>query len=93
MLYMIHCIDKPDHLQVRLAHREAHLNYVASFADRIFAAGPLMSEDDGMQGSVLIMEFDDLREAETFSANDPYVLGGVFERVHISRWKKTLPAD
>lgn len=92
MLYMIHCTDKPDHLQVRLENRDAHLAYISGFGGQLFAAGPLLSEDEQMQGSVLIMDFESLAEAEAFCANDPYQQAGLFAHVQIARWKKVLPA-
>lgn len=93
MLYLIHCIDKPGHLQTRLDNREAHLAYVSEHAEQIHAAGPLISEEEAMRGSVLIMDFPDRAAADTFCANDPYQLAGLFAQVHISRWKKVLPAE
>jgi len=33
MLFVIDCVDKPEHLAIRLAHREAHLTYVRGFLD------------------------------------------------------------
>jgi len=43
-----------------------------------------------MTGSVLIIDFDSLDEAQAFCARDPYVRAGLFDHVSISRWKKVL---
>lgn len=91
MLFHIHCLDKPGHLQVRLDNREAHIAYAKALGDRLFAAGPLLDHQESMVGSVLIIDFDSMDEAETFCANDPYAKAGLFEQVSISRWKKALP--
>lgn len=93
MVYLIHCLDKPDHLQVRLDNRDAHLAYLDHYAPQVIAAGPLISDEEVMQGSVLIMDFPDRAAVEAFCAEDPYQLAGLFERVHISRWKQVLPAQ
>jgi uncharacterized protein YciI len=91
MLYAIHCLDKDNAGALRLANREAHLAYVGEFADRIFAAGPLLDDHEGMVGSLLIMDFADRSAAENFAANDPYRKAGLFASVSVMSWKKLLP--
>jgi uncharacterized protein YciI len=92
MLYVIDCTDKTGHLQTRLDNREAHLSYLAGFSEQLLMAGPFLSEAGDMIGSMLIMEFATLQDAESFSANDPYQLAGLFSEVAIRPWRKTLPA-
>ena len=92
MLYHIHCQDKANSLQIRLDTRDAHLSYIDGLGDRLFAAGPLLSSDNEMVGSVLIIDFDDDAAAEAFCEQDPYVKAGLFEQVTVTRWRKTLPA-
>ena len=92
MLFVISCSDKPNHLAVRMATREAHLEYAAGFAEQILMAGPYLDDKGDMVGSMLIMDFPDMAAAESFSASDPYVRAGLFERVSIRRWKKLIPA-
>lgn len=93
MLYVIKCVDKPDHLQVRLDNRPAHVDYLKSYGEKLFAAGPTLSEeDDQMNGSVVILDLENLAEAQDFCDNDPYAKAGLFESVSISKWKKVLPA-
>ncbi|MDV7340844.1 YciI family protein [Terasakiella sp. A23] len=93
MLYVIKCVDKPDHLQVRLDNRPAHVDYLKSYGEKLFAAGPtLAEEDDNMNGSVVILDLENLAEAQDFCDNDPYAKAGLFESVSISKWKKVLPA-
>ncbi|WP_135081568.1 YciI family protein [Terasakiella sp. SH-1] len=94
MLYVIKCVDKADHLQVRLDNRAAHVEYLKSYGEKVFAAGPTLGEeDDQMNGSVVILDLENRTEAEKFCANDPYAAAGLFESVTISKWKKVLPAD
>ena len=92
MLYVIDCTDKVGHLQTRLDNRDAHLNYLTSFSEQLVMAGPFLSETGDMIGSMLIMDFDTLQDAELFCANDPYQLAGLFSEVAIRPWRKTLPA-
>lgn len=91
MYYVIRCIDKPGSLHIRQANRPAHLEYIKSFTAQLFAAGPILDEDDNMCGSVLILDLPGKIEAEAFAAGDPYAKAGLFSQVSIDRWKKLLP--
>ncbi|MCK4621550.1 MAG: YciI family protein [Desulfuromonadales bacterium] len=91
MLYVIHCFDKQDHLQVRMENRPAHVDYLKSFADQLYAAGPTLDAEENMNGSVVILDLETRAEAEAFAANDPYAKAGLFEKVIIQPWKKVLP--
>jgi len=91
MLYLIHAFDKPDHLQVRMDNRPAHVEYLKGFGDKLQAAGPTLDAAGNMNGSLVILEFAELGEAEAFAANDPYAKAGLFDRVIIQPWKKVLP--
>ncbi len=91
MLYLIHCFDKNDHLQVRMDNRPAHVDYLKSFGEQLHAAGPTLDAAGSMNGSLVILEFAALSEAESFAANDPYAKAGLFEKVIIQPWKKVLP--
>ena len=94
MHFVIYCLDKPDHLQVRMDSRPAHVEYLKAHADKIVAAGPMLTDDgEGMTGSTLLMEFNDRTEAEDWAANDPYAKAGLFASVDIRAWKKVFPAD
>jgi uncharacterized protein len=91
MLFVIHCRDKKDHLPMRQKNRPDHVEYLKSFGDRLFAAGPLLNDDEQMCGSVVVVDVADKTAAEDFAANDPYAKAGLFEQVTIDRWNKVLP--
>lgn len=92
MLYMFHCTDKAGAAQVRADNRAAHLAYLESHGDRIFVAGPLLSDDgQGMVGSLLIVECADEAAAKDFAANDPYAKAGLFQNVEIRAWRRVFP--
>tara|TARA_R110002050_G_scaffold102235_1_gene210728 strand:- start:435 stop:719 length:285 start_codon:yes stop_codon:yes gene_type:complete len=94
MHFVIYCLDKADHAHVRAENRPAHVEFLKAHADKIVAAGPLLSDDgEGMIGSTLILEFDDRAEAESWAAADPYAKAGLFQSVDIRPWKKVFPAD
>jgi uncharacterized protein YciI len=93
MHFVIACTDKADHLNVRMDNRPDHVAYLKSHADKIVAAGPTLGDSaEQMTGSVLIMEFDTLADAEDWAKNDPYAIAGLFQDVSIKPWKKVFPA-
>ena len=94
MIYVITCVDKPDHGAVRKENRTAHLAYLRDAGDTLFAAGPTLTDDaSSVTGSVIMVDLPDKQAAETFAANDPYAKAGLFESVTIKAWKKVFPED
>ncbi|OYW83932.1 MAG: hypothetical protein B7X53_18195 [Hyphomonas sp. 34-62-18] len=88
-LYCLHCLDnETDGAERRAATRPAHLEWVATLGETCRMAGPLLSEDGRMIGSVFLMVAEDAAAARALNAADPYTKAGVFGRVHISetRW-------
>ncbi len=66
MLFIIHALDKPDHLELRKTNQPAHVEYVKSGNVKLVLAGPI------------------------FAADDPYNKAGLFERVDVNAWRKTV---
>ena len=92
MLFVFFCTDKPNHGQVRADNRQAHLDYLSGFADRVILAGPTLGEDGAsMTGSVLVLDFPTGGDADAFAANDPYSKAGLFDLVVIRPFKKVFP--
>ncbi len=93
MHFVITCIDKPGQPELRQANRPDHIDYLGQHTGQIVAAGPTLGDADAPNGSVLIMEFNDLTAAQAFADGDPYSKAGVFESVSIAPWKKVFPKD
>ncbi len=89
-IFAIHCVDKPNSLELRLATREAHLAYMGGFREQLRLGGPMLDEAGDMAGSMILLEMETLAEAQAFAASDPYNQAGLFERVHISAFRPTL---
>lgn len=94
MLFVIHALDKPGALPVRLAHYEAHKAYLASMEGngiRTVMSGPLV-EDDGqtMKGSMFVLEVADRAAAESFNRNDPFHRAGIWQQVTITAYIKRV---
>lgn len=94
MLFVIHCLDKPDHTHVRAEARPAHIEYSKANRANLYIGGPTLDDAfEGMTGSLMIVDFPDRAGAEAFSANDPYTLAGLFESVTIQPWKEVFPPN
>lgn len=88
-LFAIICTDKAEALQTRLDTREAHLAYIKS-TGIVTQAGPFLSDDRQMCGSLIILDAADRAAAEDWAANDPYAKAGLFAKVRIEEWKKVI---
>jgi uncharacterized protein len=92
MLFTFSCFDKPEAVGVRAAHRDSHLAFLGELGDRLFLAGPFLSEDgSAMVGSLIIIDCEDMAAARTLAARDPYAKAGLFSSVAIRPWRKVLP--
>ncbi len=92
MQYVLYCLDKTGHSQIRADNRNAHLDYLKTFESAIFAAGPLLDDaGTSMIGSLLVMDFPDRAAVDRFLAGDPYGKAGLFASVRVSPWRKTVP--
>lgn len=90
MLFALMCLDKPNALEVRMGAREAHLAYVRERLDQVKLAGPLLDDEGGMAGSLLILDVADRAAAEAFNAQDPYTLAGLWGSVEIRAFKASI---
>ncbi len=91
MLFVIHMLDKPGSLQVRLDNRPAHKEYVAAIAHRLAFAGPLLDEQGAMTGSVIVIEFEDRQALLQWLAGEPYTLLGLYADVQVHGTKSYWP--
>ena len=84
--------DKPDSLKVRMATREAHLDYLRGAGDKLLMAGPTLTDDGETPiGSLLIVEAETLDAAKAFAAGDPYAQAGLFQSSTVMPWRKVFP--
>src|SRR5689334_22688572 len=87
MYFVAICRDRADGLEIRLANRPAHLEFLTSQAERIKVGGPFLTPDgERMIGSVLILEARDGAEAWAILAEDPYGRAGLFQSVELLPW-------
>ena len=90
MTFLIICKDKKNLLQKRLNNRSSHLKYLKSLGDKIILAGPMIDKEGNPCGSILILDFNDIKKVNTFIQNDPYSRVNLFKSVKIINFKKVL---
>ena len=88
--FVLHCLDKANSLELRMATRERHLAWAADQKHRIRRAGPMLSETDTMAGSLFFLEAENADEVRAFNAADPYSKAGLFDRIEVQRFRPTL---
>ncbi|HUV23457.1 MAG TPA: YciI family protein [Gammaproteobacteria bacterium] len=99
MLYSIVGIDNANSLEARMAVRNEHVARLKDLLDqgRLIIAGPnpaIDSEDPGdagFSGSIIIAEFDSLKAAEDWAADDPYIKSGAYASTMVKPFRKVLP--
>lgn len=91
MRFVIFAIDCDDAGGLRKEYRQAHIDYMQAHPLTIESAGPLVADDGTTPiGSLIILEADNRREAESYSDGDPYTKAGLFKEVRIEAYKKTV---
>jgi uncharacterized protein len=89
VLFAIIGHDGPDGAALRPKLRPAHLDNLRPLADagRVVIAGPFT---DG-SGSLIIVEMENEAAALAFAHSDPYLTGGVFDRVEVKPFRRVFP--
>ncbi len=99
MLFVIISEDITNSGPLRAKARPDHLLRLNALRDegRLIVAGPCPAiESDepgpaGFTGSIVIAEFDDLKQAQDWADADPYVDAGVYQGVTVKPFKLVLP--
>jgi uncharacterized protein YciI len=100
MFYVFIGQDTPDSLEKRLAIRPAHVARLQALQaeGRLLLAGPFPAVDAedpgaaGYTGSLIVAEFASLADAQSWADAEPYLNAGVYEKVTVKPFRKTLPA-
>jgi len=83
MHFTIQCVDKPDSLELRLATRPRHLDYLNEHKDALLLVGPVLDGEGKPRGSLYVVDMPDRATVEAFAKADPYAQAGLFESVVI----------
>ena len=99
MLYAIISQDIENSLEKRKSARSDHVARLNQLKDagRLILAGPHPAIDSidpgeaGFTGSLIVAEFENLKEARSWADADPYVSAGVYSSVVVKTFNKVLP--
>ena len=99
MWYAIIGTDVEHSLERRKQARPAHIARLEALKNdgRLLLAGPFPAIDNadpgpaGFSGSLMIVEFPSLADAQRWADADPYVAAGVYQQITVKPFKKTLP--
>ena len=90
MLFAIVAKDRTGALQLRLDTRPVHLKHLESLGKKLVFAGALLDENEQPEGSLVILDVENLAEARTLADADPFVAAGVFASVEVRRWRVAI---
>jgi len=83
-LFLVNARDKANSTDLRLANRQAHLEWAGEFSHKIAMAGPVLSEGgEAMIGSTFVIEAESIEEIQAWAKEDPYAKAGLFDRTEI----------
>jgi uncharacterized protein YciI len=99
MWYAVMSTDVANSLESRLKTRDAHVGRLKTLAaeGRLLIAGPhpaIDAEDPGnagFSGSLVVVNFPSLEEAQQWADDDPYFAAGVYQSVTVKPFKQVLP--
>ncbi|MDY7548933.1 YciI family protein [Glaciimonas sp. Gout2] len=97
MIFCIYRIDRHGSGTERNRLRQPHLEYLSRYAASILLAGALLENGNHEDapaateiGSMYLVEFDVISDAEFFAYNDPFHLAGLFKEVSISAFEARI---
>lgn len=77
MYFLILAADKPGALDLRLHHRQRHIDYWSGLPGTVKVAGAML-DGDTPKGSSFLIEAEDEATARALLAADPFTTEGVF---------------
>ena len=76
-------------LERRMKAREAHLANVAKLKgqEKMLMGGAMLDDAGKMIGSVMVFDFPDRAQLDTWLKNDPYSTGGVWKSMEVNSFR------
>lgn len=91
MHFIIHALDKPGALPLRLANYDAHKAYLQTAPFKMVLSGPLLADDhETMIGSLFLVDAETREQVRAFNAADPFAHAGVWASVQIHAFNKRV---
>jgi uncharacterized protein len=92
--FAVFATDKPEMREVRERVRSRHRTYLRSAMQHgvlVRLGGPTLAPlCNAMNGTLLVVEADDIDAVMRFVGNDPYMKEGLFSRVEVRPWDWSL---
>ncbi len=85
----------PDALERRMSVRPRHLENIRKVQEEghVICAGGILDDEGKMKGSFLVMDFDSRKQVDDYLAAEPYVTGGVWEKITVDRCNVVITKD
>jgi len=79
----------PEALERRMKARPEHLEKIAVLKKKseFLLGGAILDEDEKMIGSMIVYEFPDRAELDKCLEKEPYIIGGVWEKIEIRPYR------
>ncbi|MGN6317817.1 YciI family protein [Trinickia sp.] len=92
MLYAIHLLDNHGTADIRAQVRPAHKAYLATVADRVAFAGPLLADDGKTAvGSLLVIDFPSREAVLAWLDAEPFTRAGLYAVSSVHRFENLWP--
>lgn len=92
MLYVVHAYDYTDEqaAERRLTARPLHLDQARALKanGNFVLGGALLSTDERMIGSMMVVDFNDETQLRAWLDTDPYVTGRVWESIDVKPFRQ-----
>lgn len=85
MQFVITAYDGEGKLAKRMEVRSRHLEGVERIREHVICAGGMLDEEGNLKGSVLVMEFQNREELDSYLAQEIYVTEHVWEKITVER--------
>lgn len=85
MQFIIRAYDGEGMLDKRMEVRPRHLEGIEKVREHVICAGGLLDEEGKMEGSVLIMEYENREQLDDYLTHEPYVQEKVWEKIEVER--------
>lgn len=89
MHFVVFATDKPGMDSVRAENRPSHRQYLRHHEHpvKVLLGGPTFKNTgERMNGTMLVVEADTLKQVRNFMEADPYCRAGLFESLEVRPW-------
>lgn len=89
MYFVVFATDKPGMAEVRDYTRPSHRTYLRQHDSpvKVVLGGPTLGEvNNKMNGTMLVIEAENIKQVRNYVDNDPYNLAGMFQSIDIRPW-------